>query len=112
MTNAIQNFLDKRLKKLEKFVGKDSSAQGQVEIGTITTGQNSGEIFRAEINLHLAGQDFRSESTNEQLYSAIDEAQKEMARQVKAYKKRKREFERRGASRFKKLLTRFRGGDT
>ncbi len=108
MTDAISSYLDKRLSKLDKFMKKDEPAVGQVEIGTITRGQNSGDIFRAEINLSLGGHSFRAESEKDDLYKAIDDAQDEMIRQLKSFKNKQRSMERKGGYQLKKLL-KFRG---
>ena len=84
MTPALQEYLDKRLEKLERFIDSDSSAYMQVEIGTITSGQNSGDIFRAELNLELDGEHFRTEARTTDLYKSIDDAKDEMVRSVKS----------------------------
>ncbi len=108
MTKAISSYLDKRLEKLEKFIGDDPSAKGQVEIGTTTRGQKSGEIYRAEINLHIAGKKLRTEAEETDLYAAIDKARDEMVRSLKSYKEKQRSLLRRGSYQVKKLL-KFRG---
>jgi len=108
MTEAIREYLYKRLEKLEKFTGDDAGSYGQVEIGTTTSGQHSGDIFRAEINLTVEGQNFRTESKKKDLYSAIDEAQDEMIRTLKSYRGKRRTLFRRGGYQIKKLL-KFRG---
>ena len=104
MTKAIQSYLNKRLAKLEKFIGDDSSAHGQVEIGKTTTAQHSGEIFRAEINLHISGKSLRTEFSETDLYSAIDKARDEMIRSLKSYKGRQRSLFKKGSIKVKNLL--------
>jgi len=108
MTEAIRSYLDKRLEKIDKFIGDDPSAKGQVEIGKTTQGQNKGEIFKAEINLHIAGKSLRTVEEDSDLYSAIDKTQEEMIRSLKSYKGKQRSMMRRGGYQIKKLL-KFRG---
>jgi len=107
MTQAIREYLNKRLEKLEKFTDDDASSYGQVEIGTITQGQHSGKIFRAEINVTISGHHFRSESKKDDLYFAIDEARDEIVRTLKSYKGKKRTLFRKGSSAIKNILKGF-----
>jgi len=105
MTDAISNFLGKRLKKLEKFVPQDdSSAMGQVEIGVTTRGQQSGDIFRCEINLHFAGAQFRNVAETGDLYSAISEARDQTITDVQRHREKKETLYRRGARSIKKIM--------
>lgn len=108
MTPAIRSYLEKRVSKLEKFIGDDVSTYAQVEIGTITSGHHSGDIFRAEINLRTGGQRFRAESKRNDLYAAIDVARDEMVRNLKSYKSKQRTLFRRGGSAIKNILKGFR----
>jgi len=107
MTPALQEYLDKRLEKLERFIDSDSSAYMQVEIGTITSGQNSGDIFRAELNLELDGEHFRTEARTTDLYKSIDDAKDEMVRSVKSYKGKRRTLLRKGGNAIKSILKGF-----
>ena len=108
MTDAIESYLDKRLNKLEKFVGEDPSASGQVEIGKSLKGQHSGDIYRAEINLHVAGKNLRTVAEESDLYAAIDNVRDDMIRSLKSHKGKQRSMLRRGGYQVKKLL-KFRG---
>ena len=60
LTSAISDYLSKRLSALDKFVDPtDDSAMCYVEVGKVSHHHKSGDVFRAEINLHLGGKSFR-----------------------------------------------------
>ena len=107
MTRSIERYLAKRLKKLDKFVAKDdTSAHAQIELAKTLVGQNKGEIFRAEINLHRSGGQLYASSEKEDIYDAIDEMQEEIIRQLKKEKGKRENMIRRGGRRLKSLLRR------
>ena len=60
LTPDISDYIDKRFNSFEKFIAsKDTSVLLNVEVGKTTGHHQSGDIFRAEINLHISGNDFR-----------------------------------------------------
>lgn len=108
----IEDYLRKRLAKLDEFVDDDdTSVRADIELGKTTTDQRSGEIFRAEINLHIAGEYLRSEATREDLRAAIDEAQDDMARQLRKVQGKRETMFRKGARRIKEMIRGFRRSD-
>lgn len=112
LTQAISDYLEKRISTLDKFVNKnDESAMADVEVGKSTKHHQSGDIFRAEINLHVAGKNLRAVSEKDNLYAAIDEAKDEMAREITSHKAKQRTLLRRGGAKIKDFLRGFyRGG--
>ena len=105
LTPAIEQYLVKKLVALEKFIDPaDSGAQAAVELEKTTEHHRSGNIFRAEINLHVANGDFRAEMTDEDLYAAIDLMKDEIARVLTEYHDRERTLKRKGGQEVKKML--------
>lgn len=105
LTPDISDYLDKRLKSFEKYINpEDTSVLLSVEVGKTTIGQQSGDIFRAEINLHISGKDFRSESEQGTLYNAIDEAREEMTRELRRHKRKRLHLMRRGGAKIKEFV--------
>ncbi|MBU3968847.1 ribosome-associated translation inhibitor RaiA [Patescibacteria group bacterium] len=105
LTPAITGHLNKRLSKLNKFLDpNDTSIIADVEIGMIKRGQNTGDIFRAEINLHIAGKSFRNVAEGSDLYNVIDEMQEGIIREVRQHKKRRIHLLRRGGQRIKEMV--------
>ncbi len=88
LTQAIKDYIEKRVGKLEKFTGGFEPCDVSVDVGRTTTGQQKGKIFKAEFNLTVPGALLRAEDIEEDLYSAIDEGVEILSRQVKEYKDR------------------------
>lgn len=107
LNDALREDIEKKLAYLERFLDtEDTSIFAQVEVGRTTAGQRSGNIYRAEINLHMAGKDLRSEAEREDIFSAIDEAKEEIVRAIEKEKTVRRSRFRRGASAAKASMRR------
>ncbi|MFA5838840.1 MAG: ribosome-associated translation inhibitor RaiA [Candidatus Paceibacterota bacterium] len=105
LTPAISDYLDKKLSKLGKFLNpEDTSVIADVEVGMTKRGQNTGDIFKAEINLHTAGKSFRAVSEAIDLYSAIDEMQEKIIEEVSQYNEKKTHLIRRGGQKIKEMM--------
>lgn len=94
---SISFYIDKKLKKIEKFFKRDSTAKINFEIEKVTYHHKKGAIYRAEINILIENTLLRAEARTESLYSAIDEAQAEILRQTKKFKKKRFDLFVRGA---------------
>lgn len=103
LTDAISDYVDKRLQAIEKFV-KEGEMIAFVEVGKTTNHHKQGEYFKAEFNIEITGTKYYSVSETEDLYSAIDEAKEEIVRQITKTKKRKQDLYKRGAMSVKKML--------
>jgi len=105
LTPDISDYLDKRLKSFEKYIDpEDTSVLLSVEVGKTTDHHQSGDIFRAEINLHISGGDFRAVSEQGTLYNAIDEAKEEMTRELRRHKRKRLHLMRRGGAKIKEFM--------
>lgn len=94
---------------LDKFVDpEDSGASIDVEIEKTTDHHQKGDIFRAEFNFVMRGKHFRSESTTEDIYAAIDEAKDDLAREITEHQDKERDKERKGGAFLKRLMRGFR----
>ncbi len=108
MTPAIQEYADKRLSALEKFVSRnDESVSCVVELGKTTRHHKSGDVFRAEVQLHIAGRDLYAVSEKDDLYAAIDEVKDEIVQQVTSYRDKSTTLVRKGALRIKNMMKGF-----
>lgn len=101
VTDAIQDYVDKKLAGLEKFL-KDGS-KVEVEVGKTTRHHQHGDIFRAEINVNIKGKFHRSESEKSDLYAAIDEAREEMIMILASDKDRSQTLWKKGAQKIKNI---------
>lgn len=105
LTQEILNYLDKRLESVEKLIDpKDTSAIFDIEIGKTSKRHQSGSIFRAEINLHIAGKQLRAVSEEETLFNAIDKVEKEIVKEVNRFKGRQRRLLRKGGNAIKSFI--------
>ena len=105
LTDAIGEYINKRLTFLDKLVDpKDTSVLCQVEVEKTTKHHKRGEIFRSEINLHIAGQDFRAEAKREKLYDAIDETKNQMTKELRRYKDKRQSSIKKGGAAIKDIL--------
>jgi len=90
MTDAIRKYVEKKLKGMDRFANTtESQLQIQVEVGRTPSDQGSGDIFRAEINLGINGNQFYAVSKKDELYAAIDDVKNEIEHQMKTSKGKK-----------------------
>jgi putative sigma-54 modulation protein len=105
ITEAIRDYLHKKLSHFDRFVDEsDSNALCEVEIGKTTEHHKSGDIFRTEINLTYKGQVYRSVNQGEDLYSTIDLVKDDMTRQLQTGKDKRISLTRRGGAKIKNLI--------
>lgn len=118
LSDSIYQYINKKIGELEKLVqnvGEDSDAgkptvEAWVEVGLITKGQRSGDIYRAEVQIKLPGvSGVRAEAKEWDLHQAIDTVKDELQRQLKRYKNKQDAKYKRGA-RHAKDMTRFSEG--
>ncbi len=107
-TPAIENYLESKLLAIEKFVDSaDESVHADVEIGKTTRHHRSGEVFKAEITMHIAGKVLRAEAAELDVYAAIDVAKDEIINQLTSYSKKKTTLFKRGGRTLKDLMRGF-----
>ncbi len=111
-SSAIENYVQKKLETLKKFLENfnKESLMTEIELGRTTRHHQSGDIFRAEINLSVDGKLFRVESEQDDIYAAIDEVRDDLEREIKAFKTKKETIFIRGARSLKKKVWHFAAG--
>ena len=75
-----------------------------VELARTTAHHQTGDIFRAEIHLHVAGKYLNAVSEEAAIFAAIDDAKDEMARSLKAYKTKRVTLLKKGSTQIKAML--------
>lgn len=90
LTAVLEKFVDGKVKALEKLTSRfdQEALEARVEIGKPSKHHHSGFVFYAEINLKLPGQLLRAEANHLDLNFAVNEAFREMERQIKKYKEK------------------------
>ncbi|MEN9613887.1 MAG: hypothetical protein RLZZ347_194 [Candidatus Parcubacteria bacterium] len=112
LTTAISEYLAKRLTAFDKFVAStDDSAMCYVELGKVSKHHKSGDVFRAEINLHVGGKSFRAEAEESDLYAAIDVVKDQMLAELRSNKTKKLSLLRRGGQKIKNMFKGMTGGE-
>jgi len=104
LTRAISDYVNKRLSGIEKFVKSGEKVIAYIEVGKTTNHHKQGDVFRAEFNIEIGGAKFYTVTEKEDLYIAIDDAKKEIVRQIASNKDRKQTLFKRGAKSVKKML--------
>lgn len=105
ITGEIKDYLYKKLTHVEKFINPaDESVLCEVELGKTTNHHNNGEVFRTEINLHIAGSNLRAVSEKDDLFASIDIAKDEMVRELQINKDKKVSLLKRGGAKVKNIL--------
>lgn len=89
LTDAIRDYIQKKVDMLEKYLGDTQVINCHFEVGLAVGGQHSGEIYRAEMNLSLPGKLLRVEKTEADLYKAIDKVKDHLEREIVDYKEKK-----------------------
>lgn len=108
LTDELQALIEKKIQKIQKLMPKDdTTALVEVEVGTTSAGQRTGDVYRAEFNVTFDGNHLaRSEAIRDTLQSAIDEAIQNVRREIRKTKGRERSLFLRGAARAKELFRR------
>ncbi|MDO8520490.1 MAG: HPF/RaiA family ribosome-associated protein [bacterium] len=105
-TNAIDAYLAKRLRELERILEpKEQSELARIEIGKLTKHHHSGRLFFAEITFHVKNKDFRATGEGADLYEAIDKMQAMIVREVKRRHELVRVKRKSGAREIKQRIT-------
>lgn len=104
LTSEITDLLEQKLAPLSKYIPDSATdLKCDVELQKITE-QQSGKIYRAEINLFINGKLFRAEATEEQMEYAIDVVRDDMKRELRKGFDKERSLAKRGGKLIKDML--------
>jgi putative sigma-54 modulation protein len=108
LTEAIKDYVLKRITNLEKLLSSIEKGGGDVrvvfEVGENTKHHKTGSIFQASCLINIDGDKFHYSSDKEDLYQAIDEAKESLYEEIRRFKDRKQTLFKRGAASIKKML--------
>ncbi len=113
LDETLEDFINDKIGSLSKFIKilqeekiEKGKPLGQffIEVEKETRHHKKGPYFRAEVQVYLPGRTLRVEAKGEDLKMAIIEIKDEMQQEIKKYKLRKSDLERRGARSIKKAL--------
>lgn len=103
ISQAVNDYVAKRLDKVREFVGPENSAQCDVGLSRIT-GHKKGDVFRAEIHVTGAGMNHFVSAEMFDIYAAIDKARDELLRELRTAKGKNISLIRRSGARVKNMV--------
>jgi ribosomal subunit interface protein len=99
----LQNLLEAKFTSLEKYLGDETDVKCDVEFEKVTP-QESGDVYRVEVNLWLKGTLYRAESTEDQFEKAIDEVRAEIDKELRRSHKKHQSLIKRGGRKLKDMM--------
>jgi putative sigma-54 modulation protein len=108
LTDAIKDYVSKKVTNLEKLLSDIEAEKGEAvvsfEVAKTTNHHKAGDIFRASCTISFDGRKFHGSTDHEDLYSAIDELKEKLFNEIEKNKDRRQALFRRGAMSVKKML--------
>jgi len=104
LTEAIEGYLDKRIKVLSKLVKRIEPASLSVDVGKPSEHHNKGGVYYAEFTADINGNVFKASENADDLYAAIDKVQASIKRQIVDWKKKDKTRNLKQGRRFKDLF--------
>ncbi|MEK7157603.1 MAG: HPF/RaiA family ribosome-associated protein, partial [Patescibacteria group bacterium] len=75
-----------------------------VILGKVTRHHQKGDIFKAEMNLHISGKVFQASAEEQDLFTAIDIVKDEILKELRTHKDKKIGAIKKGGGKVKNLL--------
>ncbi len=108
LTDELRDFAGKKLANIEKLVESlDHPVHGWLELERTGEHEPAGEVFRAEVQLHVPGDTIRAESRQPDMYAAVRETRDKVERELKEYKDKYTDVKRRRARQVKERMRDF-----
>lgn len=109
LTDAINRHLEKQFNHITKYLDEtgDRTIQMNVEVGKETNHHIHGDIFFIKARCEYSGDFYYAESEKENLLSAIDEAGKNLQREIADRTGKKKDLRLKGESKIKDLMRNF-----
>ncbi len=110
LTEELRSFIAEKVGKLSKLLdASDTSALAEVEVESIADSRD-GDVYRAELNISVAGGFVRAEAKRVTLHAAVDEAVAEARRALRKARTKHRDLVRQGAAQVKEFFRKLGGG--
>ncbi|OGI93908.1 ribosomal subunit interface protein [Candidatus Nomurabacteria bacterium RIFCSPLOWO2_01_FULL_40_18] len=108
LTEAIKDYVSKRVTNLEKLLSRIEEGGGKVmanfEVSKSTNHHKGGEVFHADCLIKIDGKEFYGSADKEDLYEAIDDVKDSLYNEISKNKGRRQTLIVRGARSIKKML--------
>lgn len=108
LSEEIKNYLEKRVEAVSKMIDiNNPTLLIEAELGRANGRHQSGDIFKAEVNLTYEGEQFRAVAETGDLYSAIDKMRDSIVDELRSFKGKRHSLLKRGGARIKGFIKRF-----
>jgi len=97
------NLIEKKLSVLDKYIGDETDVKCEVEFEKKTS-QNSGEIYRTEVNFWLRGNLYRAEAVAESFPAGIDMVKDSLDYELAKKNDKKQTLQRKGEQKIKEAV--------
>ncbi len=108
LTEAIKDYVLKKVTNLGKLLTRIEDAQGKVmvsfDVGKSTNHHKGGDVFHADCKINIDGKEFYGSADKEDLYQAIDAVKESLYNEINKNKDRTQTLMKRGASKMKRML--------
>jgi putative sigma-54 modulation protein len=102
LTPVIEDYVTRKISTLSKFV--DDNVVCNIDLIKTTEHHRQGDIFKAEANINIKGEQIHATSEKGDMYEAIDELRDELNRILSSRKSKKSTLFLRGAQKFKDFI--------
>lgn len=104
LTPELTELVDQKLTPLEKFL-PDEESDMKCDVELEKGGEHqSGNIYRAEVNLYVSGTLYRAEATEDQIEKAIDRVRDDVKRELRRANAKRDSLIRRGGRKIKDMM--------
>ena len=94
ITDAIKNYTEEKISRISKY----SEAITEVDVVlTVEDTKSEGPIHKADGLVYASGTKIKVEARNDDLYAAIDELSERLERQVRKYKEKQKDHNKKGS---------------
>ena len=103
LDEGLARLVDQKFESLARYVGEETDVKCEVEFEKETAHQ-SGEVFRVEANLFLAGKLYRAEASEISFEKSIDEVRSELDKELRRSFKKHETLVKKGGRKIKEML--------
>ena len=93
VTDAIRKYAEEKINKISKY--SDAITEVDVVLSVETT-KSEGPIHKADGLVYASGTKIKIEAEDKDLYAAIDELSDRLERQVRKYKEKQKDYNKKG----------------
>lgn len=102
---SVEEYVAKKMASLDKVVEHfGGHGAAHVELARTTRHHRSGDVFRAELQLHVKGRDVRAEAVGETIFEAMDKAQEDIRTELERLKEKSVDSVKTGGRAIKKMM--------